>query len=411
MIVTETNGEGGERKKKKGKRDSKRRIPGTRVHDTQPECDRNCQEAKRGRGLSFFCPSALLPQSSVESLPQASLVTPHEAVHGGCTLPVQGLPCLQWEGLQPCGLLRKCEALATLPLSAPFRRNHPPINRSGGQAGRSGVGCSVVYVVGVWCLVFGVRCAGRYLTLGRQTAESYADGSHMAVSPFLRTFISRPQILVLDAPGAPYHRHQQDASSYVFSSSFLQVFACPSPLRSMPTLFPRPTRAPLQTSPHLVRLCLPRQIHVPPSPRPIWEARGLRTGTALRRDPDQLMLAGVTSPLGHDGEAHPKIGRQGSFTPRPHLIIGSSSRETAKGARFDNEQGLGNVARVSSISQGQITQNYTPRSNAATSDVTWVTATQAVWTHPLEQGLDRTHLGAAQGPRCENAPPPQTAPL
>lgn len=165
--------------------------------------------------------------------------------------------------------------------------------------------------------------------------------SHMAVSPFLRMFISRPQILVLDAPGAPYRRHQQDASSYVFSSSLLQVFDCPSPLRSMPTLFPRPTRAPLQTSPHLVRLCWPRQIHVSPSPHPIWEVRGLRTGTALRRDPDQLMLAGVTSPLGHDGEAHPKIG---SRAASPQNLTSSSARRherPPRGPDSTTNRGLG----------------------------------------------------------------------
>lgn len=69
----------------------------------------------RKQGEAAGChslPFSILASPAWWSPPQASLATPHEAVHGTCTLSVQGVPCLRWEGLQPCGLLGECEALA-----------------------------------------------------------------------------------------------------------------------------------------------------------------------------------------------------------------------------------------------------------------------------------------------------------
>lgn len=157
-------------------------------------------------------------------------------------------------------------------------------------------------------------------------------------------------------PGPHIVAHQQHVASYVFSSSLLQVFARPSPLRTMPTLFPRPTRAPLHTSPHLARLCLP-----PPPLHPIWGARRLRTGTALRRDPDQLCWLVSRAHLDTTERLTPIKTGQRPRAASPQNLTSSSARRHERprkgGPDSTTDRGVvgSMLARVSSICRDKFT--------------------------------------------------------
>lgn len=190
----------------------------------------------------------------------------------------------------------------------------------------------------------------------QQTAESYADGSHMAVSPFLRTLVSRPRILVLDCTGAPYRRPSAARSIVCFllipSPGFRPSFSSSHHAHTFPQT---DTRA----SAHISPSCSP--LFAPPPLHPIWGARRLRTGTALRRDPDQLCWLVSRAHLDTTERLTPIKTGQRPRAASPQNLTSSSARRHERprkgGPDSTTDRGVvgSMLARVSSICRDKFT--------------------------------------------------------